>query len=87
MAHAPLNDAMSHVSKLLLWSNPGMRLTKITVPSYAQTILSGHTSHQLTLALFNRDAFGQVAWLVNVSPSCQRGVIRQQLQRHHVQYG
>ena len=35
----------------------------------------------------HRDTLGQIARLVHIRPPRTRGVVRQQLQRHHVQDG
>jgi len=35
----------------------------------------------------HRHRLGQIAWLVNIGAARAGGVIRQQLQRHHVQHG
>ena len=37
--------------------------------------------------LFDRYTFGQITWLVDIRTARARRVIRQQLQRHHMQDG
>ena len=38
-----------------------------------------------TYALFNRHAFCEVSWLIDIAASLQRDIIREQLQTHHAE--
>jgi len=50
-------------------------------------IPSRHPAKPPVRELLHRHRLGQIPWLVHVRAACNRGVIRQQLQRHHVEDG
>ncbi len=75
------------VSPMMKMSHEGFgRMVPIAlvVPVFT-TYLRRITSRNVKATLLHRDAFRQVAWLVDISPACTGGVVGQQLQGHHMQ--
>ena len=59
--------------------------TRMNASALFTTLITQNNSKKCRVGLLHRHTFRQVAWLINIGATRAGGVIRQQLQRYHVQ--